>query len=186
MPKRQVLSFALAGLGLILSVTAIWGLFTDARSGYAARPTAFAAIPINVAFDAPSLALNDLRGAEHRLSDFLGQVVLVNLWATWCPPCAAEMPVYQRFYEQHGSEGFTVIAVNDGEPEADVRSFIADHGLTFPVWMDPAYEATDGAFKTKNLPSSYVIDRAGMVRLMWIGAISDSSLAAHVVPLIKE
>lgn len=176
----------MAGLGLILSGAAFWVLFTDARSGYAARPTDSTAIPVDVDFEAPSLSLNDLQGVARTLSDYVGQVVLVNLWATWCPPCEAEMPIYQRFYEERAAEGFTVIAVNDGEPSADVVSFIADHGLTFPVWLDPTYQATDRAFKSGNLPMSYVVDRGGMVRLMWIGATSESNLEKYVVPLIKE
>jgi hypothetical protein len=96
------------------------------------------------------------------------------------------MPIYQRFYEKHGADGFIVIAVNDGEPAADVESFVADHGITFPEWLNPLFNATDHAFKASNLPTSYVIDRGGTVRLMWIGAISESCLEEDVVPLIKE
>ena len=176
----------MAGLGLILSGIAIWALFENAGSGYAARPTDFTAIPAKVAFAAPELSLSDLRGVEHRLSDYGGQVVLVNLWATWCPPCTAELPIYQRFYEKHRPEGFTVIAVNDGERAAAVKKFVVDHGLTFPVWLDPTYEGTERAFKAANLPTSYVIDRAGMVRLTWIGAISEATLEKHVAPMVEE
>jgi thiol-disulfide isomerase/thioredoxin len=164
----------------------MWILLTDAGSGHAARPTDFGAVPVSVDFPAPSLTLADPRGVRHSLVDYLGQVVLVNLWATWCPPCAAEMPVFQRFYELHGPEGFAVLAINDGETAVDVEAFVAEHSLTFPVWLDPTYEATDRAFKAANLPTSYVVDRAGTVRLLWIGAISASKLEQYVTPLIKE
>jgi peroxiredoxin len=96
------------------------------------------------------------------------------------------MPIFQRFYEAHRLEGFVVIAINDGEPAADVDAFIEDHSLSFPVWLDPTYEATDRAFKAANLPTTYVIDRGGRVRLMWIGAISAANLDRYVTPLIKE
>ena len=133
-----------------------------------------------------NVTLSDLRGVRHSLSEHVGKVLLVNLWATWCPPCTAEMPIFQRFYEAHRLEGFVVIAINDGEPAADVDAFIEDHGLSFPVWLDPTYEATDRAFKAANLPTTYIIDRGGRVRLMWIGAISAANLDRYVTPLIKE
>jgi peroxiredoxin len=139
-----------------------------------------------VAFDAPVLALRDLDGAERSLADYRGQVVLVNLWATWCPPCIEEMPNLQRFFDRHRDQGFVVIAIDDGDPLEDVRSFVAKHGLTFPVWLDDTYEATERAFKTSSLPSSYVIDRNGQVRLAWFGAISEPMLEEYVAPLIKE
>ena len=186
LPRRQVLSLMLAGFGMILTGVAVWILLGDARTGYASRPTDFTAIPVSVNFRAPSLRLEALDGGPAALSDYLGQVVLVNLWATWCPPCEAEMPGFQRFYQKHRGEGFTVIAINDGESEIDVRRFVADHGLTFPVWLDPNYDATDRAFKAANLPTSYVIDRQGTVRLMWIGAISEANLEKYVAGLIKE
>ena len=114
------------------------------------------------------------------------QVVLVNLWATWCPPCKAEMPAYQEFYDEHGATGLTVIAINDGEAPGVVRRFVDDRRLTFPVWLDPKYAATEVAFRTANLPTSYVIDRSGVVRLMWIGAIDKPTLDEYVSPLIEE
>jgi thiol-disulfide isomerase/thioredoxin len=176
----------LAGLGLVVSGIAGWALLSDAQARYASRPTDFTAIPAKVSFRAPALTLESLDGGQHSLADYAGQVALVNLWATWCPPCEAEMPVFQLFHEKHRSEGFTIIAVNDGESEADVRAFVAEYGLTFPVWLDPTYEATDRVFKAPNLPTSYVIDRGGTVRLMWIGAISEANLEKYVTSLIKE
>lgn len=148
--------------------------------------TDFSAIPTEVQFEAPALTLKDVQGVEYSLSDYRRQVVLVNLWATWCPPCKAEMPNLQKFYLRHQSEGFVVIAIEDGDPAASVISFVDDLGLTFPVWLDPTYQATDHAFRTVNLPSSYVIDRTGQVRLMWIGAISEANLEKYLPAIIKE
>ncbi len=150
------------------------------------QPTDFAAIPAPVDYPAPSIALSSLDGSRQALSDYRGQVVLVNLWATWCPPCKAEMPLLQRYFEKHQAEGFTVIAIEDGEPASDVRSFAKQYALTFPVWLDPGHEATDRAFKTSNLPTSYIIDRVGTIRLTWLGAISEANLEKYVTPLIRE
>lgn len=175
-----------AGLGLILlgGVLAIYLLNRQAEQ--ALQPTDFSAIPATVHYAAPMLALSDVGGAARALSDYKGQVILVNLWATWCPPCQAEMPLLQQFYERHGDAGFTVIAIEDGEPAADVKSFVSQYRLTFPVWLDPTHQATDHAFQTMNIPTSYVIDRAGEVRLTWLGAISESNLEKYVTPLIEE
>jgi peroxiredoxin len=96
------------------------------------------------------------------------------------------MPNLERYYEKHGGQGFIVIGIEDGDPKPQVASFVGAHGLTFPIWLDPTYEATDRAFKTSNLPSSYVLDRAGTIRLRWIGAINEVNLEKYITPLIEE
>jgi cytochrome c biogenesis protein CcmG/thiol:disulfide interchange protein DsbE len=113
-------------------------------------------------------------------------VVLVNLWATWCPPCKEEMPTLQSFYNKYKDRGFVVIAINDGDPTEDVLQFVQEYQLTFPVWLDPTYVATEQAFKTLNLPSSFVIDREGTIQLRWVGGISRRMLDQYVTPLITE
>jgi peroxiredoxin len=143
-------------------------------------------VPVEVDYEAPALSLSDLDGAEHSLADYHGQVVLVNLWATWCPPCKAEMPTLKAYYEDYQANGFMTIAVNDGDPADAVSAFVQEYGLTFPVWLDPTYEATENAFKTRNLPSSFVIDREGNVRLRWVGEIDRAALEKYVTPLILE
>jgi cytochrome c biogenesis protein CcmG, thiol:disulfide interchange protein DsbE len=185
--QRGTLGLFIAGLGLILLGVAIAYLLLGWRAEQAAlQPTDFSAIPASVRYQAPSLSLTDLGGSQRSLSNYRGQVVLVNLWATWCPPCQAEMPLLQAYYERHRAEGFTVVAVEDGEPTADVKTFVTQYGLTFPVWLDPKHIATDQAFKTPNLPTSYVVDRQGEVKLSWYGAISAANLERYVTPLIRE
>jgi thiol-disulfide isomerase/thioredoxin len=184
--RRRSVSVALVGLGLVLAGGALWAILADARAGYASLSADFTAVPVEVSFKAPVLTLRDLSGYRRSLGDYAGQVVLVNLWATWCPPCAAEMPEFQRYYENHRDSQFTVIAINDGELAAAVGQFVADYGLTFPIWLDPTYDATERAFQAGNLPTSYVIDRHGIVRLMWIGAIQESNLEKFVTPIIEE
>jgi len=112
-------------------------------------------------------------------------VLLVNHWATWCPPCKAEMPTLQAYYEKHGDQGFTIIAIDAGEPATEVEKFVKSHTLTFPVWLDPTQVATV-VFRNPGLPSSYVIDRKGNVRLAWAGAISQKTLEKYVTPLVEE
>jgi peroxiredoxin len=143
-------------------------------------------VPVVVDYAAPKLTLSDLNGTEYSLADYHGKVVLVNLWATWCPPCKAEMPVLKAYYEDHAADGFVTVAVNDGDPADAVAAFVKEHELTFPVWLDPTYEATERAFKTRNLPSTFVIDREGNIRLRWVGEIDRAGLEKYVTPLILE
>lgn len=112
-------------------------------------------------------------------------MILVNLWATWCPPCRDEMPTLQKFYEKYKEKGFVLIAIDQEETPEIVAPFVAEFGLTFPVWLDLDYLA-EREFNTSNLPSSYVIDRNGTVRLMWIGGISKSNLEKYVPDIILE
>jgi peroxiredoxin len=96
------------------------------------------------------------------------------------------MPTLQAYHDKYQDRGFSIIAINDGDPAPDVIQFVEEYQLTFPVWLDPTYIATEDAFKTMNLPSSFVIDRSGTVRLYWVGEINSKMLEKHVTPIIKE
>ena len=169
------------GFGLILIGTSVY--LTLNRP---AQQTNSSAVPAKVRFSAPQLTLQDTEGVPRSLADYRGQVVLVNLWATWCPPCKEEMPTLQAYYDRHRDDGFVIVAINDGDPAADVQQFVKDYQLTFPVWLDPTYIATEKAFHTLNLPTSFVIDRTGTIQLTWVGGISPKMLEQHVTPLLLE
>ena len=184
--KRNTVGALIFGAGLLLVGVAAVIALPETSSGQAAVEGAEPAsvVPVAVEYPAPELTLTDLEGKTVSLADLRGQVVLVNLWATWCPPCKYEMPTLQAYYEDHGAEGFTLVAINDGDPTDDVAAFARDYGLTFPVWLDPTYIASEQAFKTNALPSSFVIDREGVVRYAWTGAISLSMLEKYVTPML--
>lgn len=179
--KLKTLPLILIVLGIILIAVSTYLILQDA-----APQTNFSTVPVKVNYRAPELTLTDTLGNTHSLSDCRGQVVLINLWATWCIPCKEEMPALQSFYDQNKDNGFTVIAINDGDPLTDVLQFAKEYDLSFPIWLDPTYIATEQAFKTMNLPSSFVIDREGTVQLRWVGGISRAMLEEHVTPLITE
>lgn len=159
--------------------------FMFLRGQPASQPTDFSTVPVEVSYAAPALQLLDVEGNPVSLDMYRGQVLLVNLWATWCPPCKAEMPTLESFYEAYKGKGFVVIAINDGEDAGQVKPFVTSHALTFPVWLDEGYKS-ERAFGTVNLPSSWVIDREGMVRLSWVGAISRRMLDTYVPAIIEE
>ncbi len=182
--RSKPLALLLIGVGLlILGVVAMALLSKPAET--APSGEARSAIPVEVNYPAPELSLNDLDDQPVSLEDYRGTVVLVNNWATWCPPCKAEMPTLQAYYEKHRQKGFTIIAIESGDPVPEVKKFVQDYGLTFPVWSDLSLKSI-AAFRNPGLPSSYVIDREGTVRLAWSGAISREMLEKYVTPLLEE
>jgi len=142
-------------------------------------------VPMEVNFSAPDLALKNITGEAESLADYRGQVVLVNNWATWCPPCKAEMPTLVAYHNKHAAQGFSVIAIEAGDPLDEVLQFASTYKMNFPVWLDPDGEALK-AFRNGTLPNSYVIDRTGTIRLAWTGEISMEMLEKYVTPLIEE
>jgi peroxiredoxin len=178
----QNLIMLVVGVGLILISIAVF--FALPKAQVEVQQTGRSAIPIETNFPAPAVKLTDLTGKPVALSDFKGQVVLYNAWATWCPPCKEEMPTLEAYYQAHKSDGFVVVAIDDGEAVEDVTAFVKEHRLSFPVWPDLDYVA-GGAFKTVNLPTSFIIDRSGTVRLTWTGAITRDTLEKYVTPLIR-
>ena len=177
----------IVGAGLLITGIALLLLLTQNEGTTSAQsPSSDRSVtPMEVNFAAPELALENLDGETQSLADFEGNVVLVNNWATWCPPCKAEMPSLKKFHDAHAEQGFTVIAVEAGDGLEEVLAFAQSYDLTFPVWLDPNGAALD-AFKNGSLPNSYVIDRTGTVRLAWTGEISLAMLEKHVTPLIEE
>ncbi|MFN8381939.1 MAG: TlpA disulfide reductase family protein [Anaerolineales bacterium] len=179
--RVRILSMMLIGAGLLATGT-MFILLLNQRDASAQD---FSAVPAEVNFPAPELNLPDLSGNQVALSDYRGSVVLVNLWATWCPPCREEMPALQTFYEKYKQDGFVLVAIDQEETSDVVQPFVDEFGLTFPVLLDLDYLAQQ-KFHTANLPSSYVVDRDGVVRLMWIGGISKKNLEKFVPDLILE
>lgn len=189
-PTAQFIALLLVGVGLILvSIVSLVLLSQPTQALTAERDTAkdpeTSAIPQAVDFQAPELNLKDLQGNPVSLSDYAGQFVLVNNWATWCPPCKAEMPVLQAYYDAHRSQNFTIIAIESGQPVNEVAAFVVEYRLTFPVWPDPA-EISITTFRNYSLPSSYLINPDGRVSLAWNGAISLKMLEKFVTPLLEK
>jgi len=138
-------------------------------------------------FLAPDFELKTPKGETIKLSDLRGQAVLVNLWATWCPPCRAEMETIEKIFQEYQDQGFTVLAVNmtyQDEP-LEVMPFVSEHGLTFPILLDETGEMAN-AYQLKSLPSSYFINREGIITEVVIGGpMSEALLRTRVEGILK-
>ena len=183
--RLKILGLVLVGSGLLLFGVIGLILLPGSKSNASSSGSAASVVPVKVSFPSPALNLVELGGREASLEAYRGQVVLVNNWATWCPPCRAEMPTLEGYYQDHKDDNFSLIGIEAGDPDVEVEQFVDQYALSFPVWLDPENKSLSG-FQNSSLPSSYVIDRDGTVVLAWTGAISREMLEKYVTPLIKD
>jgi len=138
-------------------------------------------------FLAPDFELRTIEGENVKLSDLRGQAVLVNLWATWCPPCRAEMPAIEKIYKEYKDEGLVVLGVNMTYQDtfSNVAPFIDEYGLSFPVLLDET--GTVGtAYQLRSLPSSFFVDRDGIISEVVIGGpMAEALLRTRVEEILK-
>ncbi len=126
-------------------------------------------MPLQEGNPAPDFTFPDLDGKEVSLSDFRGKVVLVNIWATWCPPCRDEMPSMQKLYERFKGEDFEILAVSiDTDGREAVAPFMQQMNLTFPALLDPE-EKIRSLYRITGVPESFIIDRNGILVQKVIG-----------------
>jgi len=128
--------------------------------------------PPKVGEPAPNFALATPAGRTVKLSDFRGKTVVLNFWATWCPPCRAEMPDFQRTWEERGADrgDLVVLAVNLQEAPGPVEGFVREFGLTFPIAMDRTGEVMQH-YGLRGLPGTFFIDRGGVLRSQSLGPV---------------
>lgn len=182
--STNYLPLLLVAVGLVILVGSA-GLYNGSLFSRQEQFDPLILLPIEVDQPAPELTLFDLDGQQVSLSDFKGQVVLLNNWATWCPPCREEMPDFKAYYQKYKDQGFQVVAVEAGQPESEVRAFVEEQGLEFVILLDPENLSLI-TFQHSSLPNSFVIDRRGHLRLAWLGAINLPTLEKHVTPLLEE
>ena len=116
-----------------------------------------------VGFKAPGFTARNLKGHRVQLADHRGQVVILNLWATWCGPCRVEMPGLENLYRRYRSEGLEILAVSLDKGDAGkVQKFTDEYQLSFPILLDTDGEV-EGLYNTFTIPTTYVIDKHGMV-----------------------
>ena len=133
---------------------------------------------------APDFVLTTYDGQRLQLSDFRGQVVLLNFWASWCPPCRVEAPVLQRAAERLDSAGLVVIGIDVWDDAAQARAFLDEFGVTYPNVEDTT-RSIPVEFGVTGLPETFVISRSGVLVSRWVGPINDEQLADLVAPLLE-
>ncbi|MGD8570433.1 MAG: redoxin domain-containing protein [Gammaproteobacteria bacterium] len=148
----------------IAVVVMLW--FTAVSTAYAEQ-----AQPLHAVTGKPMAAnfnLKDIHGERHVLKNYRGRVVIVNFWATWCPPCRFELPSMERAYAQLKTKGIEILAINVGESEDTIFTFTADYPVTFPLLMDRD-SAIINQYPVMGLPTTFVIDGKGRLVYRAIG-----------------
>lgn len=128
---------------------------------------------------APNFQLRDLEGDWIDLSDYQGQVVLINFWATWCGPCRTEMPIFQSYFESFAGRGFVILAVSSDSPDREVEEFRDDLGLSFPIMIDTREDVQD-LYHIWTYPTTFILDREGIIRYVHYGSMTDSQLESYL------
>lgn len=139
-------------------------------------------------FLAPDFSLADPKGETFTLSTLRGKAVLVNLWATWCPPCQAEMPSIESYYRQYDAQGLVVLAVNATAQDypLNIVPFAQEYQLTFPILLDET-GAVARLYELRSLPSSYFINRDGSIAEVVIGGpMSGALLQTYIEEILKS
>lgn len=133
---------------------------------------------------AVSYDVKRLDGRTDALARYRGSVVVMNLWATWCPPCREEMPALQQFYAENKGKGVVVLGVDQGESAEAAGAFAREHGVTFPILLD-ADQQYGRSYAAIGLPTTVVVDRAGHVVRGIDGQLSLAQIRAAVAPALR-
>lgn len=170
-----------------LSIEALLWLGVLVLLAYRVAPQAKAALGVSSdGTSAPAVTMQMLDGSYTTLEQLRGKVVLVNFWATWCPPCRFEMPGFQKVYDAQKAKGFTIIGLSADEGSREhVVGFLKQRGITYPVGM--ATDNTLTAFGGVNaFPTSFLIDRKGRIRYRVSGIFAEVALREAVERLLAE
>ncbi len=129
--------------------------------------------------------LEELGGKRVKLKDYRGRPVMINFWATWCPPCRAEMPVLQQYRDAHAAQGLELLAINAGESAREAGFFASQNNFTFPILLDLDMAVTNG-LRITGFPTTLLVDRAGVVRKIHIGLLTPDILESDFTPLLGD
>ncbi len=150
---------------LILLAVALLGLLAV----QACTPSSASAV--SVGEPAPDFTLVDLDGNQVSLSDFRGKTVFVNFWTQWCPPCRAEMPEMEAFYQEYKDKGVVVIGVDIKETREEVLQYVQEGGYSWTFVLDTIGDVTAN-YEVTAIPTSFFIDREGIIQAVHIGAMT--------------
>ena len=143
--------------------------------------------PVEVGRPAPSYAATSLAGDSVSLAGLRGDVVLLNIWATWCHPCRTEIPELERLHQRFQSRGLQVVgvSVDVGGEDAAVAEFGKEYGLTYPVWRDPDGRVST-LFAALGVPATYLIGRDGTLLWRKVGPVTEAELGPKIEDALGE
>jgi cytochrome c biogenesis protein CcmG/thiol:disulfide interchange protein DsbE len=173
----------------LMSLILVLGISWIVISAVPASATTGGLIPSpREGFLAPDFGLETLDGESMAIADQRGKVVIINLWASWCPPCRAEMPALQVVYDALREEGLEILAINTTyqDSESDAADFVREHHLGFPILLDQSGD-TARSYHLRALPSTFFVDREGVIRKVIIGGpMSIATIQTTVEELLEE
>lgn len=179
--RRRLRRHLIIGADLALLLLVIFLLYKRAA------PQAAAAMGLGRdGRSAPAFTLQTLDGDTVSLESLQGQVVLVNFWASWCPPCRVEMPGFEKVYRERKDEGFVIIGIaTDTNAQDKIRAFVEEHDISYPILLANrdvivAYGGVDA------LPESFLVDREGRIQHRVVGFFAEPALRAAVGRLLSE
>ena len=140
---------------------------------------------INQGNRARDFTLTSLDGSEVSLSDFDDSVVLINFWATWCPPCRAEIPDFEEAYRAHKDDGFMVLGINVEESHKLVEPFVNSVDMTYPVLLDERGQVMQ-EYRGMGLPMSLLVDKDGVIQQRHMGTLTADQLDSYLSTLLRN
>ncbi len=162
---------------VLASVVTTGLLITSCSSGTSQAPI--------VGKSAPDFQLENLDGQFISLSSLKGKPMLINFWATWCPPCRLEMPYLQQIYDEWSAKGLVMVSVNMGESASTVINFMKSYSLSFPVLLDTRQNVA-AKYNIRGIPTTFFVDKDGIIRDVIIGGFqSKAQIEARLEKIIK-
>jgi peroxiredoxin len=165
------------GIGVFLIILAVYSYIEQTQSGATQIP--------QVGQPLKNFSLMDTQGKLVNLTDYRGKVILINSWATWCPPCQAEMPSLEDYYQANKNRNFELLAINGGESIDIVQNYLSENNFSFPILLDSDFSVL-GSMGIDNFPTSILLGADGTVQYIKIGMFFKEDLENQITPFLQE
>lgn len=177
MDKKKKRSFIRGTILVVLAIAIVYSVVTAVMQDKQET--------LKVGAEAPDFEVVDLNGETFRLSDYKGKGIVLNFWGTWCEPCKREFPAMERQYKHFDSLGVKLIAINIEQSDLEVKRYVKNMGMTFPVAIDKTRSIIN-AYSVKPLPTTILINQDGIVEKVITGEMTEAQIIAHFESIIPE